>query len=133
MRCVGKPKDGRLTAGLLAGLIAYFILLQGLATAYGKTWMAVDQLGPAFIICSPSNTADQPGVDPLEQIVKECCAALCAAASAVGPTLEPPETGWFGFRPILLNGDPLPPGAQRAPPGEPGAIKDARAPPTFSI
>lgn len=39
----------------------------------------------------------------------------------------------FEFRPILSNDDPLRPRSQRAPPGEPGAIKDARAPPAFSI
>jgi hypothetical protein len=133
MRNRGTSRGGCLTAGLMIGLITYLVLLQGLATSYAKTWMAVDQLAPAFIICSPLGTADQPDVDPLELIVKECCSALCAAASSVGPTLQPSETGSFEFRPVLSNDDPLRPRSQRAPPGEPGAIKDARAPPAFSI
>lgn len=133
MRSARKPRDRRLTAGLLVGMLAYFMLLQGLTAAYAKTWMAVDQLGPAFIICSPLGAADGPDVDPLEHIVKECCSALCAAAGAVGPTFQPAETGSFEFRPLLTDVDLLRPSVQRAPPGEPGAIKDARAPPAFSI
>lgn len=123
----------RRATGLLVGLVAYLILLQGLATAYAKTWMAIDQFGPAFIICSPSQAADRPNADPLEQIIKECCTALCVAASAAGPTLQPSETGTFRIPPIRTDDEPLCPTSRRAPPGEPGAIKDARAPPSFSI
>lgn len=133
MRSARKSSDRRLKAGLLVGMMAYFVLLQGLAAAYAKTWMAVDQLGPAFIICSPSDTSDQPDPALLEHIVKECCSALCAAASSVGPAQQPAETGLFEFRPILTHVGPLWPSTQYAPPGEPGAIKDARAPPAFSV
>lgn len=119
--------------GLLVGLAAYLILLQGLATAYAKTSIAVDQFGPAFIICSPSQTADHQIADPLEQIVKECCTALCVAASSVGPTLQPSDTETFGLPPVTTDNKPFSPSPRHTPPGEPGSIKDARAPPAFSI
>lgn len=128
-----KSTSRRRATGLLVGLVAYLILLQGLATAYAKTWTAVDQFEPAFIICSPSQAADRTNADPLDQIVKECCTALCVAASTVGPTLQPSETGTFRIPPIRTDDEPLYPTSHRAPPGEPGAIKDARAPPDFSI
>lgn len=121
------------TAGLLAGLITYFMLLQGITAAYAKTWLEVDQLGPSFIVCSPLNTADQPEVDPLKHIVNECCTALCAAAASIGPTILPSESGSLEFQPVLIDVDPCLPSGQRAPPGEPGAIRDARAPPAISI
>ncbi|APH74859.1 hypothetical protein [Aquibium oceanicum] len=133
MRSLGISRARGVAGFALTLLLAYLFLLQGLAVAYAKTLMATDQFGPSFVICAPSGKTEQPLDDPLEHMAGECCKALCEAVSAVGPIIEPsPSLSPLAF-PLVIRAKEFKPGAQRAPPGEPGTIPEARGPPHFSI
>lgn len=121
-------KDGR-----LIGLLAYVILLQGLATAYATTLMATDQFGPSFVICAPSGNADQPASDPLEDVAQKCCRALCKAASMAGPVIEPPASGTHWLVPTASLVSAFPSIFRAVPTGRQGTLPEARGPPRFSI
>jgi len=133
MRSLGISRARGVAGFALPLLLAYLFLLQGLAVAYAKTLMATDQFGPSFIICAPSGNTEQPLDDPLEHMAGECCKALCEAVSAVGPIIEPSPSISPPTFPLVIRAKEFRPGAQRGPPGEPGAIPEARGPPHFSI
>ena len=133
MRSIGETALNRLAKGIAVCLIAYLLILQGLVTAYARTLMATDQFYPAFVICAPSGQKDSAKGDPLEHAAKECCVALCKTACAAGPSLEPSPADLSAFLPIAKEDKVSRHASQQGPPGEPGALQDARAPPSFSI
>ena len=67
----GGIRPDRVSPWLIAGLVAYVLLLRGLVPAYAKGAMAADSVGPVFVICSPSGTADQQPDHPLAGLTKE--------------------------------------------------------------
>ena len=115
-----------------AGLVAYFMLVQGLLTAYAKGVMAADPLDPGFIICSPLETADRSAGHPLEDLVVDCCSSICQAACAIGPVAASSAEA-MPAAPVLRPHAWFRHAAPRAPPSEIGLASDARAPPAFSV
>lgn len=132
MSIIDRKRDRKASIVLLA-LLAYVMLLQGLATAYARTLMATDQLAPAIVICAPSGKTERPPADPLEHVARKCCNALCEAAAAIGPSIKPPggELPWGVTFASLANFDMFP--AQALQPDKHHALPAARAPPHSSI
>ncbi|MCB1465912.1 MAG: hypothetical protein KDK08_01870 [Rhizobiaceae bacterium] len=127
-------RTGCRTVGLAVAVLAYVLFLQGFASAYAKTVMAIALADSGFVICAPSgkdyeSPGDRPGLPG-----EDCCAALCKAASSSGPALEPVSGDFLS---------PIPPMAVRehVRPIENGLLADfafigglgARAPPAFFI
>lgn len=134
MRSMGRSKGNRLKDGLFVGLLAYVLLVQGLAMAFATTLAATDQFDPMFVLCAPSGqSSDHRPVDPLERIGQDCCVALCKAAGSVGPAIEPASADRHGILPIVAKGERLPPGLHLVSPGALGITKEARAPPSLSV
>ena len=121
-----------MTAWLLAGLLAYMLLLQGAVSAYAKSSMAADQLGPGFIICAPSGDDYSQVEHPLAGFAHDCCSTLCQLACATGPAAVPVNDL---AAPRLLQLEPVRPEpvAAATSRSELGLISDARAPPLFSL
>lgn len=133
MRNSGTVRRRHWKDGLFLGVLAYVLLLQGLATAYATTLMATDQFGPTFVICSPSGNSIQPAGDPLEDVVDKCCNALCQATSMTGPVIEPPGGGAHWLVPVESLANEFPSISRPVLPGELGAFPEARGPPRFSV
>ena len=118
-------------AWLLAALISYMLLLQGAVSAYAKGAMAVHELGPTFIICSPSGEDYSDISHPLAGFALDCCSSLCQFACASAPA-DLPETAalaathaqtFLAWTVIV---------ADFLPPSDLGLVGEARAPPAFS-
>jgi hypothetical protein len=125
----------RLTGGLLAALVAYVMLLQGLVSAFAQGAFAAPQLRSTFVICSLTGAV--PGTegttdDPLERAAHHFCAALCQTAASHSPILPTADLG-PAFEPQIeaqshfstLQDQPRPSAARWFP--------EARAPPSLSI
>jgi len=125
-------KQDRLTAWLLAGLIACLLLLQGTLSAYARSSMAAERLGPGFIICAPSGNDYSQVEHPLAGFAHDCCSTLCQLACAIGPAAVPVNDL---AAPRLLQLEPVGPEqtAAATSPSEAGLTGDARAPPLFSL
>lgn len=133
MVSAGGSKLKRIAGLCLPLFLAYLLLLQGLATAYAQTLMKTNQLDPAFVICAPSGQTDQLPDDPLEQVSKNCCNALCEAALSVGPSVQSPTAEIEWIFPDEAAAYLIPHPSQTAPPGQPELLPQVRAPPFFSI
>lgn len=120
----------RLTAWLLAGLLAYFLGLQGVTTAFAKGSMVAVELGATLVNCAPSGT-QVPGAGPVEDLAKECCGSLCQAGCSTGPFL------WGSLFPLAGRTATARAFAPRfmadRSPQKAGLVQDARAPPAFSV
>ncbi|KAB2704465.1 MULTISPECIES: hypothetical protein [Brucella] len=127
-------RSGCWITGLAVGLLAYLILLQGLASAYAKTVMIISPSAPVFVICAPSGNKYSSPDNPLGFLGKDCCAALCKSAASSGPTVPPV---WLDLLALIPHGSP----GERMQPLEKGDPPDilvvpslgARAPPSFFI
>ena len=119
----------RMTGGILAVVLAYALLLQGLVGTYAQATMAT--AGPATAICSHAGTTGTGGDHPLKDLAHDCCSAACQATCAIGAALTPgcdlgpvfhalPSPAW---RPHPDNGKP---------PRSLGLVREARGPPSFS-
>jgi len=136
MRSMRRILADRLAAGLLAAVVAYVMLLQGLVSAYAQGALAGSQPGSAFVICSPTGaipgTDDTPGDTPLERAAHDCCAALCQAASSHSPILPAIDLG-----PAFVSEAHTRLHFQNKhsvrPPSILGLLPEARAPPFISI
>jgi hypothetical protein len=125
----------RLTGGLLAALVAYVMLLQGLVSAFAQGALAAPQPGSTFVICSLTGAV--PGAegttdDPLERAAHHCCAALCHAAAAQSPILPAIDLG-PAFEPQTEALSHFPTFQEQLRPSVAGLLPEARAPPFFSI
>jgi hypothetical protein len=132
MRHIARSGPERLKAGLLFGLLAYVLLLQGLTSSYAKTLMTTGQFDTAFVICAPSGQKDILPVDPLEQVASDCCVALCKAASSAGPATEPPSDDEYTILPLVLGSEHLPATVPGLSSRLSSTTPEARAPPLFS-
>lgn len=126
----------RLTAGLLAALVAYVMLLQGLVSAFAQGALAAPQPGSTFVICSLTGAV--PGTEgpvddsPLERAAHQCCAALCHAAASHAPILPTVDLG-PAFEPEAEARPHFPTHDVSPRPSPSGLLPEARAPPLFSI
>lgn len=126
----------RLTAGFLAAVVAYMMLLQGLVSAFAQGALAAPQPGSTFVICSLTGAV--PGTegtvgDPLlERAAHHCCAALCHAAASHSPILPVIDLG-----PAFISAADTPlhfqVGHSIRQPSILGLLPEARAPPFISI
>lgn len=121
----------RLLACLLAGLFSYMLLLQGVVSAYALTSMAADDLGPNFVICTPSGLDATHINHPLADIAHECCSSVCQLACAVGPAAAPTSLVVALERISVATTQPEHVAPITAP-AELGLSSEARAPPAFS-
>lgn len=131
MQMFRRMRQDRVTAWLLAALIAYMLLLQGAVSAFARTSMAVQELGPTFIICAPSGEHYAQDDHPLADLAPECCSSLCQIACSGGPASVPDINGLAetpdeseGVRPAVT-ADPVAP-------SDLGLAGEARAPPALS-
>jgi hypothetical protein len=131
MQALRNMKQDRVTAWLVAGLLAYLLLLQGTVSAFAKAAMAADSAGPAFIICAPSGEDYSEGTHPLAEFAHDCCSSVCQLACSVGPAALPVAELLAPTLPLLA---PLraKPAVHGNAPGELGLTSDARAPPSSS-
>lgn len=124
----------RIAAGLMAGLIAYLLIFQGVAAAFAKGAMAGTDAAAGFVICSPIGAA--PATDeedaPAGGGVHDCCTTLCQAGCAVAPAMPAAAAGLHCAFPVVA-GSRWPLQALPANPRECGLMAEARAPPSFSI
>src|SRR5690606_17066946 len=131
MQALRNMKQDRVTAWLVAGLLAYMLLLQGAVSAFAKGSMAAGELGPTFIICAPSGEDYAQTPPPLAAFAHDCCSSICQLACSVGPVALPVAELHAPALPLLA-----PVHASRAvlsnAPAERGLTSDARAPPPFS-
>lgn len=115
----------------MAGVLAYFLVLQGLFGAYAQAAMAASGTG-ASVICSSVGTSDRDADAPLKDLAHDCCSTACQAACAIGPAMAPNDLGAaFDLNGCAHAWRPAP--AVRAPPFHPGLEKEARGPPSLSI
>jgi len=123
----------RLATGLIAGLLAYFLIMQGFAAAFAQGAMAGTGGIPGFIICTPSGIglAESDGTAPARS-VHDCCTALCQAGCAVSPALPGEHAGLDCASRDAFSIARLP-GALVLHPVALGFLAEARAPPAFSI
>ncbi len=134
MQLARRIRNGCWITGLAVGLLAYVLLLQGLASAYAKTITMIGESDPGFIICAPSWTDYNSPEGGLEFLGKDCCAAFCKAAASSGPTLEPVSVDLLSLIPQTLRSERMQPLEKSVPPKIPFVpALGARAPPTFSV
>ncbi|WP_295813242.1 hypothetical protein [uncultured Nitratireductor sp.] len=123
----------RLATGLIAGLLAYFLLMQGFAAAFAQGSMAGNGGIPGFVICNPSGVVFDGGAgDAPARSTHDCCTALCQSGCAVSPALPGDRTGLDcvfreAFAAVRL------PALPAFHPVTLGFLAEARAPPSFSI
>ncbi|WP_163269274.1 hypothetical protein [Chelativorans alearense] len=133
MRCM---LGDRLRGGVLAALIAYVMLLQGLVSAFAQGALAAPQPGSTFVICSLTGavpgTEGTVGDGPLERAAHHCCAALCHAAASHSPALPTADLG-PAFVPEAGTPPHLPALEVSPRPSALGLSCEARAPPLHSI
>jgi len=123
-------RQDRLTAWLLAALISYMLLLQGAVSAFAKSSMAADELGPTFIICAPSGE-HYHGDHPLADFAHDCCSSLCQLACATGPAALPEAAALPAtLKQTVLAWAAI--AADLAAPSDLGLAGEARAPPALS-
>ncbi|WP_367714405.1 hypothetical protein AB2N04_00440 (plasmid) [Nitratireductor sp. GISD-1A_MAKvit] len=123
----------RLATGLIAGLLAYFLLMQGFAAAFAQGAMAGSGGIPGFIICTPSGIGLAEGDGPVPaRSPHDCCTSLCQTGCAVSPTLPGDNAGFDCTRDDVFSVARLP-GARVLHPVAQGLLAEARAPPAFSI
>ena len=123
----------RLAAGLMAGLLAYFLLMQGFAAAFAQGNMAGAGGIPGFVICNPSGIGPETGNGPAPaRSPHDCCTTLCQAGCAVSPALPGDHAGLdCALRaPLAAATLPSPPVFH---PVTLGFLADARGPPSHSI
>jgi hypothetical protein len=121
----------RFTAGLLAGLLAYFLILQGLFGAYTQAAMAASDPG-GMVICSSLGAVGH-GVDGQQKkLAHDCCSMACQAGCAIGPAVPATDLG-VAFDLIRVAQVWYPSPAVRAPPFHPGLAQEPRGPPSLSI
>ncbi|MCT7373712.1 hypothetical protein [Chelativorans salis] len=136
MRTMRGMLGDRLRGGILAALVAYVMLLQGLVSAFAQGALAAPQPGSTFIICSLTGAAPGTegtvGGDPLERAAHHCCAALCHAAASHSPALPTADLGPAfapeGPTPLHFTAPEIPPR-----PDALGLSSEARAPPLLSV
>ncbi len=123
----------RLATGLIAGLLAYFLIMQGFAAAFAQGAMAGTGGIPGFIICTPSGIglAESDGSAPARS-AHDCCTTLCQAGCAVSPALPGEHAGLDCAARDAFSIARLP-GALILHPVALGFLAEARAPPAFSI
>ncbi|WP_162230628.1 hypothetical protein [Nitratireductor soli] len=124
----------RIAAGLMAGLIAYLLIFQGVAAAFAKGAMAGTDAVAGFVICNPSGVVPATGEDdvPAGGSVHDCCTTLCQAGCAVAPAMPAAAAGLYCAFPVVA-GPRWPLQALPANPRECWLPAQARAPPSFSI
>ncbi|WP_210161291.1 hypothetical protein [Nitratireductor pacificus] len=124
----------RVAAGLMAGIIAYLLIFQGVATAYAGGVMAGGDTAAGFVLCTPASDApvlpgngERPGGS-----VHDCCIAQCRTGCVLSPALPAALAGLDLTFPVSAaprwptSALPMPAHAQ-------GLAAEARAPPSFSI
>ncbi|WP_404935250.1 hypothetical protein [Nitratireductor sp. L15S-10] len=123
----------RLATGLIAGLLAYFLIMQGFAATFAQGAMAGSGGIPGFIICTPSGIglAQSDGSTPARSL-HDCCTALCQTGCAVSPALPGEHVGLDCTCDDVFSVARLP-GAPVLHPVAQGLLAEARAPPAFSI
>ncbi len=131
MQTLRNIKQDRVTAWLVAGLLAYMLLLQGNVSAFAKASMAADAAGPVFIICAPGGEDYSQATHPLAGLAHDCCSSVCQLACSIGPAALPVAEQFAPTLPLLAPKRAKPTFLGNAP-GELGLTSDARAPPSFS-
>ncbi|MFC5586931.1 hypothetical protein ACFPOD_17590 [Nitratireductor kimnyeongensis] len=123
----------RLATGLIAGLLAYFLLMQGFASAFAQGAMAGSGGIPGFIICTPGGIglAETDGTAPAPG-THDCCTTLCQAGCVASPALPDVHAGLDCTRNDAASIAGLP-SARTFHPVALGFLAEARAPPSFSI
>lgn len=118
----------RLSAWLVAGILGYLLVFQGVVSAYALTSMAADNPG-TNVICTYHgvSTLDQE----LADLSPECCLSLCQIACATGAMAEPAGVSLTLQRRSVQLGQPKNIAPLKAP-IQLGLIAEARAPPAFS-
>lgn len=126
-----QERGDRFNASLMAGIIAYFLILQGLFGAYAQAAMAASDPGGA-VICS-SVDATRHDVDGQQnKLAHDCCSMACQAGCAIGPAVPATDLGVaFDLSECAQVLYPSP--AVRAPPFHPGLAQEPRGPPSLSI
>ncbi len=124
----------RVVAGLLACLMAYAVLFQGVAYAFSQGAMAGSGTVPGFVLCTSNGAqaADEDGLPANGRTAHDCCTALCQAGCAVSPALGA-TTPALESPVILLLARTWPERVAPAHPGARGLLAEARGPPVFSI
>lgn len=129
MRFMRQVLGDRFVGGLVAAVVAYMLLLQGVSGAYAIGFMAG---GSATVLCNPLGSPDQKGQDKShENGVCPCCSALCHSSSLLQPAV--PQDGTIllaGFGPFLAVGRDVRRSASH--PSELRLAAEARAPPALS-
>ncbi|PYE89938.1 DUF2946 family protein [Phyllobacterium leguminum] len=90
MRFTRQLLKDRLSAGAIALLMAYLLVLQSLLGIMAQSAMATSALGPLHVICTSTGAeaADPGGQGGLPQKAPECpCASLCQLASGATPAI----------------------------------------------
>jgi hypothetical protein len=125
----------RVSAGAIAVLVAYLLLLQGVLSGMAQATMiasmAASAVDPLHVLCSSSGTAADPANNdgaPARKAPDCPCGTLCRLASTAMPAILDGQTGLIPIAtPVALDvhfpTDNVPPPALR------GLIGEPRAPP----
>ncbi|MBZ8132569.1 hypothetical protein [Afifella sp. IM 167] len=93
MRFFRRLQADRLSGGLVAAIVVYTLLFQGIVVATAHGAMANGAPVPDFILCSQHRVqADEADAGRSRLPIgadRSCCDALCQAACAVGAALAP--------------------------------------------
>ena len=128
MRCQPTRQRQRPSHRLLAVVLAYGLLLQGLLGAFAHGALAATAAEPGLAICS--GAADGPGDQPLRDLADACCATACQ--STCGTALPPGGASAPAMATAPADGV----AAVDGPPWHPASLglrRDARAPPALAI
>jgi hypothetical protein len=113
-----------------AGLLAYFLILQGLFGAYTQAAMAASD--PGSVICSSVGAIGHDVDGQQKKLAHDCCSMACQAGCAIGPAVPATDLG-VAFDLIGVAQVWYPSPAVRAPPFHPGLAQEPRGPPSLSI
>jgi hypothetical protein len=119
-----------MSGGVLAGLIAVMLLLQGGISGYAQASM-LSLEGAVEIICSSSGGEHQSDDKPFGSMPQPCCQAACQIAASVAPAL-PCDIGPVAVLPAATAETPAIVASIHETPRLLGLSGDVRGPPRFS-
>lgn len=119
-----------MSGGVLAGLIAVMLLLQGGISGYAQASMlSLD--GALEVICSSSGAEEHQGKSLLDGVPQPCCQAACQIAHSITPGLPCDNGPVFAPRIVIGETVALLPSVHETP-RLLGLSGDVRGPPNLS-